>query len=64
MSTGEVLCTRSVNVTSPPGSGTEFGEATLSIVMPEGFRVFVIVHVLLSPYSIEPSLQSAEYEAA
>ena len=64
MSAGEALCTRNVNVTSPPGSGTEVGEATLSIVMLDGFRVFVIVHVLRSPYAIEPSLQSAEYDAA
>jgi hypothetical protein len=49
-----------VNITAPPGSGTEIGEATLSIAMLDGFRVFVIVHVLLSPYAIVPSLQSAE----
>ena len=55
MSAGEVLCTRNVNVTSPPGSGTEVGEATLSIVILDGSRVFVIVHVLVSPYSIDPS---------
>ena len=49
VSAGEVLRIVNVNVTEPPGSETEVGSATFSIVMPDGLRVFVIVQVLVSP---------------
>ena len=42
---GELLRTVNVKVTGAPGSGTEVGSASFSIVMLDGLRVFVIVQV-------------------